>query len=97
MTPGASDTFFPEAKTAEAAVNLSTRMPYSGTKLFTFAGPNPYGQGLEEMQLRNGAGGAPLQVACDGIVDVVSKGQHYCGALIQMNGWKIPDDYPFSF
>lgn len=26
-----------------------------------------------------------------------NSGRHYCTALIQYNGWKIPKDYPFSF
>ncbi len=29
--------------------------------------------------------------------DNVNHGRHYCTALIQYNGWKIPKDYPFSF
>ena len=26
-----------------------------------------------------------------------SKSKHYCTAIIQLNGWKIPDDYPIKF
>lgn len=26
-----------------------------------------------------------------------NSGRHYCTALIEYNGWKIPDDYPFGF
>ncbi|MBR1753780.1 type II secretion system protein [bacterium] len=27
----------------------------------------------------------------------LNSGRHYCTQLIRMNGWKIPDDYPFKF
>lgn len=29
--------------------------------------------------------------------DKSNSGRHYCTALIQYNGWKIPKDYPFRF
>ncbi len=29
--------------------------------------------------------------------DNTNQGRHYCTALIQYNGWKIPKDYPFRF
>ena len=29
--------------------------------------------------------------------DAVSNERAYCTALIQMNGWKIPKDYPLRF
>jgi len=32
-----------------------------------------------------------------GCKETVSNERAYCAALIQMNGWKIPDDYPLKF
>lgn len=40
----------------------------------------------------------PYKYQWDGTVDssVCSDSKYYCTAIIQMNGWKIPDDYPYK-
>ena len=75
----------------------------SGTKYFTFFAPNskschtvekgiePYmcsWDGTKEMLLTNNSIGCKKEV---------SNERAYCTALIQMNGWKIPKDYPLRF
>ena len=44
--------------------------------------------GTKEMLLNNNGIGCKKQV---------SNERAYCAALIQMNGWKIPKDYPLRF
>ena len=76
----------------------------SGTKYFTFLfapnskschtvekGIEPYmcgWDGTKEMLLTNNSIGCKKEV---------SNERAYCTALIQMNGWKIPKDYPLRF
>lgn len=79
----------------------------SGIKYFTFFFA-PYS--LEENQkFHYKKGVEPYKVKWDGTIEklkndssigcreTVSNERAYCAALIQQNGWKIPDDYPLKF
>ncbi|MBP3925439.1 type II secretion system protein [bacterium] len=77
--------------------DLSYNREYIGTKIFTFLF-NPNGSGFEpymfnwdgtEEQLRNQSA-----IGCN---KNATNEPAYCTALIMMNGWKIPKDYPFRF
>ena len=105
--------FFPYAddfKEKASSTNpdlMNTDPEASGTKYFTFlfgpwdtvkANKYHYQKGME-----------PYMYDWDGTVDKlkndsalgckkeVSNERAYCAKLIQMNGWKIPDDYPLKF
>lgn len=75
-----------------------------GRKIFTFGfWQNPgykfhYGKGIEPYMLHlntlsknlyNGVGNVCCSPSCSGT-------QHYCAAIIKLNNWKIPKDYPFK-
>ena len=100
--------FYPKA--SDYALNerddglFSRNADLSGTKYFTFffapnckschtfeKGIEPYmygWDGTKEMLLTNNSIGCKKEV---------SNERAYCTALIQMNGWKIPKDYPLRF
>ena len=100
--------FYPKA--SDYALNerddglFSRNADLSGTKYFTFffapnckschtfeKGIEPYmygWDGTKEMLLTNNDIGCKKEV---------SNERAYCTALIQMNGWKIPKDYPLRF
>lgn len=110
MISGSSFIFYPNAKDYERLENegtVSRNKNMSGTKYFTFffkpydnssinkyhfnKGVEPYKyewDGTREMLLNNGT------IGCK---ENVSNERAYCTALIQMNGWKIPKDYPLRF
>lgn len=81
--------------------NLKT---LSGRKMFTFLfSPNSnniyhYKKGLEPYKAGwDGERETLLNKSNIGCNETATNHQAYCAALIQMNGWKIPDDYPFKF
>ena len=99
--------FYPSAKDYELldGDTVVRRKSVSGTKYFTFQlsvrenscyggggkGVEPYKcswDGTKEMLLTNNSIGCKKEV---------SNERAYCTALIQMNGWKIPKDYPLRF
>ena len=98
--------FYPSAKDYELldGDTVVRRKSVSGTKYFTFffapnckschtfeKGIEPYmygWDGTKEMLLTNNSIGCKKEV---------SNERAYCTALIQMNGWKIPKDYPLRF
>ena len=104
--------FWPNAKDFNFLVDENTgkiknNMEMSGVKHFTFLftptvnnetnkyhykkGVEPYKwnwDGTKEMLLNDNGIGCKKQV---------SNERAYCTALIQMNGWKIPKDYPLRF
>ncbi len=111
MISGSSIVFYPQAKDYELLENddkLVRNSDNCGTKYFTFffspwsnsannkyhyqKGVEPYlrnWDGTEEMLRNDSALGCKK--------DAVSNERAYCTALIQMNGWKIPKDYPLRF
>ena len=98
--------FYPNARDYELLEkedsSLDRNRSVSGTKYFTFMfspknkdyldkGVEPYKRnwdGTKEMLLTNSSIGCKKEV---------SNERAYCTALIQMNGWKIPKDYPLRF
>lgn len=79
-----------------------------GTKIFTFGfWPNDpeihdsayrkyhYAKGVEPYKLWWDGNKNSLYTNC--LTNGGRGGRHYCCAIIQMNGWKIPDDYPLKF
>ena len=99
--------FYPSAKDYELldGDTVVRRKSVSGTKYFTFQlsvrenscyggggkGVEPYKyswDGTKEMLLTDNSIGCKKEV---------SNERAYCTALIQMNGWKIPKDYPLRF
>ena len=107
LTSANSIIFYPSAKDYELldGDTVVRRKSVSGTKYFTFQlsirenscyggggkGVEPYKcswDGTKEMLLTNNSIGCKKEV---------SNERAYCTALIQMNGWKIPKDYPLRF
>ena len=111
MISASSILFYPQAKDYKKLESedgtITRNKNLSGTKYFTFLfepcntsalnkyhynkGVEPYmyrWDGTEEM-LRNDS--------ALGCKEDVSNERAYCTALIQMNGWKIPKDYPLRF
>lgn len=103
--------FYPFAKdysiTEEESGEIRGNQKYNGTKTFSFffnptdnteenkyhynKGIEPYKydwNGTEEMLLNNTSIGCRKEV---------SNTRAYCTALIQINGWKIPKNYPLRF
>lgn len=103
--------FYPKATDYTEALNESGELQRNkklcGTKYFTFLftpeiedsdykyhynkGVEPYGcawDGTRENLLNNNTIGCRKNATNEAA---------YCTKLIQINGWKIPDDYPFSF
>ena len=113
LISAASFHFWPEAKDFvdferdEESGKYKNPKEISGIKYFTFffgpylstaAAKHHYKKGVE-----------PYKYNWDGTVEMlkddssigcrkdVSTERAYCTALIQQNGWKIPDDYPLKF
>lgn len=107
----ASWIFYPEAKNYKLAERSSTSYDVdasdSGTKYFTFffspantAENNKYHyqRGVEPYKWRwDGTREMLLETSDIGCKETVTNERAYCTALIQMNDWKIPDDYPLKF
>lgn len=89
--------------------NYTNNAELSGIKYFTFLflyGPNykadsyryHYQKGVEPYKSR--WDGSPEMLKSDptiGCRKEVTNERAYCAALIQLNGWKIPKDYPLRF
>ena len=79
-----------------------------GTKYFTFYF-NPHRAGWKDIEYHLGKGLEPYAIDWDGTEEMLKEHSSvgcnvdaknepaYCAKLIQLNGWKIPDDYPFKF
>ena len=103
--------FWPEAKNYGTALNANNRgiidQSQVGTKVFTFFfKPNDkistykyhYKKGVEPYKCGwNGKREMLLNEDSVGCKEHVTNERAYCTALIQMNGWKIPKDYPLKF
>lgn len=106
---GASFQFWPQASDfenygEEDSGNVVNNYKLSGIKYFTFFFAP---QASSKYHYRKGV--EPYMVGWDGTVEklkndssigcreTVSNERAYCTALIQQNGWKIPDDYPLRF
>ncbi len=83
---------------------ISRNADLSGTKYFTFMfAPNSeschtVGKGIEPYMCSwDGKKETLLSSSSLGCKEKVSNERAYCTALIQMNGWKIPKDYPLRF
>ena len=104
--------FYPEAKDYEQYVKEDTSLKDRnredcGVKYFTFLF-NP-SKDIEKNKYHYKRGVEPYKNNWDGTIDQlkndgnygckqrVSNERAYCTALIQQNGWKIPDDYPLRF
>lgn len=105
---GSSFIFFPEAKDYDVVENESgstTRdKTFSGTKYFTFFFA-PYDKDNKYYYKK---GVEPYMYNWDGTREMLLNGYYgcyqankqeraYCAALIQMNGWTVPKDYPLRF
>lgn len=86
--------------------NWVNNMELSGIKYFTFmfwpaqkSNKYAYRKGLEPYKNNNWDGKAESLIKDKGIgcQKNVSNERAYCAALIQMNGWKIPKNYPLKF
>lgn len=110
---GGSFQFWPEAgnfvdyRFDEDSAAFKNNAEISGIKYFTFHF-NPYTDS-EDNKYHYKKGVEPYKNHWDGTVEMlkesssigcrkeVSNERAYCAALIQQNGWKIPDDYPLKF
>ncbi len=105
--------FYPEAKDysiveEESNAEIRGNQKYSGTKTFAFYF-NPSKNSSADYKYHYNKGVEPYKVHWDGTEEMlrnnssigcrqeVSNTRAYCTALIQMNGWKIPKDYPLRF
>ena len=80
---------------------------YNGIKYFTFyfnptkntdSNKYHYSKGVEPYKYDwDGTEEMLLTKSDIGCKEIVSNERAYCTALIQMNGWKIPKDYPLKF
>ncbi len=81
--------------------NGNSRTDIHGKDYFTFfmnAGANKKWAPVEPYKFL--WDGTPEQLYSSGIYACKRNNtevRHYCTAIIQYNGWKIPDDYPFKF
>ncbi len=103
--------FFPEAKDYKTSLDTNNKVIVDqsqvGTKVFTFFfKPNDkistykyhYKKGVEPYKCGwNGKREMLLNEDSVGCKEHVTNERAYCTALIQMNGWKIPKDYPLKF
>lgn len=102
--------FWPEAKNYGTALNANNRgtidQSQVGTKVFTFffapynkTNPYYYKKGVEPYKGYSWDGSREMLLNNDavGCKEHVTNERAYCTALIQMNGWKIPKDYPLKF
>lgn len=97
--------YFPEAKDVQPFI-LADKSK-CGIKYFLFlfnpASTNPtmtyhYDKGVEPYKYAwDGSESKLLNDTAYGCQQTVSGERAYCTALIQTNGWKIPDNYPFNF
>ena len=111
LISSASLIFYPNAKDYKLIESEGEDYPSrdnstSGTKWFTFLF-NP--TNTESENKTSSKGVEPYRFAWDGTREDLfnnntygcrkdnTKERAYCAALIQMNGWKIPKDYPLSF
>lgn len=110
---GGSFQFWPDAgnfvdyKFDEGSVSFKNNSEISGIKYFTFYF-NPYTD-TDHNRYHYKRGVEPYKCGWDGTEEMlkgkssigcrkdVSNERAYCTALIQLNGWKIPDDYPLKF
>ena len=106
-----SVTFYPYAKdyslTKKENGDLVLTPEYSGTKVFIFFFNPTENSSVNKYHYKRGV--EPYKWNWDGNRDTllndpsigckkeVSNTRAYCTALIQINGWKIPKDYPLSF
>ena len=113
LMSGASFQFWPEAgkfvdyQFDEDSATFKNNAEISGIKYFTFFFA-PYSNSLAN-KYHYKKGVEPYKYDWDGTTDMlknnsnigcqknVSNERAYCTALIQQNGWKIPDDYPLKF
>ena len=100
LISSASIIFYPDAKYYEAMVEEENGMHQdknlAGTKFFDFEwnpkkGIEPYTSGWD------GTRNNLLNSNSLGCKKEVTNERAYCTKLIQMNGWKIPKDYPLRF
>lgn len=86
--------------------NFKNNSELSGIKYFDFmlwpsrkTNKYAYKKGLEPFKSSSWDGRREtlLNDTAIGCRENVSNERAYCTALIQMNGWKIPDDYPLKF
>lgn len=104
QTSGGHFVFCPEAKYCKDTGNT-----YIGTKKFTFGfWPNQTDRASSFAYHKN-KGVEPYMVWWDGNPTTLythsahgcnstsTTNKYYCTAIIQRNGWRIPDDYPFKF
>lgn len=107
---GSGIVFYPEAKDFKALYFDETKGEYkgdlktSGIKYFSFffgpTKPNKYhhNKGVEPYKMSWDGKRETLFTNTEiGCQENVSNIRAYCTALIQLNGWKIPKDYPFKF
>ena len=110
MISSSSLIFYPNAKDYEiiekdGEINRNKNM--SGIKYFTFffnpwnnsdANKYHYNKGLEPYKYNwDGTREMLLNNVTIGCKQNVSNERAYCSTLIQINGWKIPKDYPLRF
>lgn len=101
--------FWPEAKNYKTALNSNNKgiidQSHVGTKVFTFffqpyekSQKYHYKKGVEPYKVNwNGKREMLLDDDSIGCKEHVTNERAYCTALIQMNGWRIPKDYPLKF
>ena len=105
--------FYPEAKYYKITESLDTDgyvdvdPADSGIRYFTFlfnpsktvaANKFHYKKGVEPYKYKwDGNKSSLLNDSELGCKETVSDERAYCTALIQLNGWNIPDNYPFKF
>ena len=101
--------FYPNAKDYELLKqedeSSDRNRNVSGTKYFTFLFRQNknlkyhYGKGVEPFKADGWDGTKEMLLTNNnvGCKKEVSNERAYCTALIQMNGWKIPKDYPLRF
>lgn len=110
MISSSSFIFYPNAKDYEIIEkdgNINRNKNMSGTKYFTFffypwnnstANKYHYNKGIEPYKVNwDGTKEMLLNDSTIGCKQNVTNERAYCTALIQMNGWKIPKDYPLRF
>ena len=110
MISSSSFLFYPQAKDYEKIEqdgNINRNHDLCGTKYFTFifnpssntaANKYHYKKGVEPYKYNwNGTEDMLWNDNTLGCKKEVSNERAYCTALIQMNGWKIPKNYPLRF
>jgi prepilin-type N-terminal cleavage/methylation domain-containing protein len=99
--------FFVDAKNVNKVEDRTYKNTMGGKEFFTFGfwpdNEDPlwkyhYGKGFEPYAY--GWDGTETHLRTEsnvGCKETVANERAYCTKLIQLNGWKIPDDYPLSF